>query len=87
MPDVLLAGPVLEKYQMKKPIINNPILAERLIDVREAAYFLNLPMYLLTHPKERGRIGVPHYRVGKMVRFKLNELMDWMKEKEVAQNA
>ncbi|MEY3740440.1 MAG: hypothetical protein RLZZ192_1116 [Pseudomonadota bacterium] len=86
MPDVLLAGPVLEKYQMKKPI-NNPILAERLIDVREAAYFLNLPMYLLTHPKERERIGVPHYRVGKMVRFKLNELMDWMKEKEVEQNA
>jgi len=71
---------------MKKPI-NNPILAERLIDVREAAYFLNLPMYLLTHPKERERIGVPHYRVGKMVRFKLNELMDWMKEKEVEQNA
>ena len=26
-------------------------------------------MYLLTHPKERARLGIPHYRVGKLVRF------------------
>ena len=35
-------------------------------------------MYLLTHPKERVRLQVPHYRVGKLVRFKLGELMVWM---------
>lgn len=86
MPDVLLAGPVLEKYEMTK-VINNPILAERLLNVREAAYYLNIPMYLLTHPKERKRIEVPHYRVGKMVRFKMSELVVWMQEKGEVHNA
>ena len=54
------------------------VLRERLVDAREAAHCLNLQMYLLTHPKERDRLRVPHYRVGKLVRFKLGELMVWM---------
>ena len=56
----------------------NDVLRERLVDAREAAHCLNLQMYLLTHPKERVRLQVPHYRVGKLVRFKLGELMVWM---------
>ena len=56
----------------------NQILTERLVDAREAAFCLKLPMYLLTNPKDRQRIGLPHYRVGKMVRFKVSELMAWM---------
>ena len=56
----------------------NDVLRERLVDAREAAHCLNLQMYLLTHPKERDRLQVPHYRVGKLVRFKLGELMVWM---------
>ena len=56
----------------------NQILTERLVDAREAAYCLKVPIYLLTHPKERQRLGLPHYRVGKMVRFKVSELMAWM---------
>jgi len=54
------------------------VLGERLVSAREAAHCLNLPMYLLTHPKVRLRLGVPHYRVGKLVRFKLQELEDWL---------
>lgn len=65
----------------------NQILNERLVDAREAAHCLNLPMYLLSHPKERQRIGVPHYRVGKMVRFKVSELMDWMQAQGDESNA
>ncbi|MFY9138795.1 DNA-binding protein [Zwartia sp.] len=56
----------------------NQILNERLVDARKAAHCINLPLYLLSHPKERQRIGVPHYRVGKMIRFKVSELMAWM---------
>jgi hypothetical protein len=49
--------------------------AECLVDASEAAHCtLNLPMYLLTHPKERQRLGIPHYRVGKLVRFKLQDM-------------
>ena len=62
---------------MTNPHVND-VLRERLVDAREAAHCLNLQMYLLTHPKERVRLQVPHYRVGKLVRFKLGELMVWM---------
>jgi hypothetical protein len=54
------------------------MLGERLVDAREAALCLNLPTYWLTHAKERRRLGLPHYRVGKLVRFKLDELADWI---------
>lgn len=63
----------------------NQILAERLVDAREAAFCLKLPMYLLTNPKDRQRLGLPHYRVGKMVRFKVSELMAWMQAKAEAE--
>lgn len=63
----------------------NQILTERLVDAREAAYCLKVPIYLLIHPKERQRLGLPHYRVGKMVRFKVSELMAWMQAKAEAE--
>jgi len=63
-------------------ITANDVLRERLVDAREAAHCLNLQMYLLTHPKERDRLQVPHYRVGKLVRFKLGELMAWMESQQ-----
>lgn len=63
----------------------NQILTERLVDAREAAYCLKVPIYLLTHPKERQRLCLPHYRVGKMVRFKVSELMAWMQAKAEAE--
>jgi len=66
---------------MTNPSVND-VLRERLVDAREAAHCLNLQMYLLTHPKERDRLRVPHYRVGKLVRFKLDELMVWMESQQ-----
>lgn len=63
----------------------NQFLTERLVDAREAAFCLKVPIYLLTHPKERQRLGLPHYRVGKMVRFKVSELMAWMQAKAEAE--
>lgn len=63
------------------------VLGECLVDASEAAHCLNLPMYLLTHPKERQRLGIPHYRVGKLVRFKLQELEAWMLSQGGASNA
>jgi hypothetical protein len=72
---------VLEGSGMSS-ITANDVLRERLVDAREAAHCLNLQMYLLTHPKERDRLQVPHYRVGKLVRFKLGELMAWMESQQ-----
>lgn len=81
-----MAGPVLEDYTMNPSSITD-VLGERLVDASEAAHCLNLPMYLLTHPKERERLGIPHYRVGKLVRFKLQELEAWMLVQGDASNA
>lgn len=52
--------------------------SERLIDAAEAAWLLNLPRYWLTHPKERRKRAIPHYRIGKLVRFKCSELESWL---------
>jgi len=81
MPDVRVARPVLEGCDMMNTSVNE-VLRERLIDAREASHCLNLQMYLLTHPKERDRLKVPHYRVGKLLRFKLGELMAWMESQQ-----
>jgi len=81
-----MARPVLEEYTMNLSSIGD-VLGERLVDASEAAHCLNLPMYLLTHPKERQRLGIPHYRVGKLVRFKLQELEAWMLAQGGASNA
>ena len=81
-----MAGPVLEEYTMNPSSIT-AVLGEHLVDASEAAHCLNLPMYLLTHPKERQRLGIPHYRVGKLVRFKLQELEAWMLAQGGSSNA
>ena len=38
----------------------------------------NLPTYWLSQAKERQQRRIPHYRVGKLVRFKPNELEAWI---------
>ena len=52
---------------------------EPFVDAREAAYTMNLPMYYLTHAKQRIRLAIPYYRIGRSVRFKLSELADWQR--------
>lgn len=49
----------------------------KLVSAREAAAAINVPMYLLTHPRVRQSMGVPFVYVGKLVRFKLEEVMEW----------
>jgi len=49
----------------------------KLVSASEAASAINAPMSLLTHPKVRQPMGVPFVYVGKLVRFNLNEVMEW----------
>ncbi|CAJ0739053.1 helix-turn-helix domain-containing protein [Ralstonia mannitolilytica] len=56
----------------------NQLLGEQLIDVRQAALMFNLPSYWLSQAKERKQRRIPHYRVGKLVRFKPAELEAWI---------
>ena len=56
----------------------NHVLGEQLIDVRQAALMFNLPSYWLSQAKERKQRRIPHYRVGKLVRFKPAEMEAWI---------
>ena len=56
----------------------NTVLGEQLIDARQAALMFNLPTYWLSQAKERQQRRIPHYRVGKLVRFKPSELEGWI---------
>ena len=63
-----------------------PLLGEALIDAQEAAEQLLLQRYWLTHPKERLARRIPYYRIGRMVRFRLSELTEWMSLAEAARD-
>jgi hypothetical protein len=62
----------------------NAVLGEQLIDARQAALMFNLPTYWLSQAKERQQRRIPHYRVGKLVRFKPNELEAWIVAQQVS---
>jgi predicted DNA-binding transcriptional regulator AlpA len=55
----------------------NASVEAKLVSAREVATALNLPMYLLTHPKVRHSLGLPFVYVGKLVRFNLDEVTEW----------
>ena len=50
------------------------------LTAREIAAKIDIPIYMLAHPGERKKCGVPHYRIGKMVRFKLEEILSWARQ-------
>jgi hypothetical protein len=77
VPHVRVARPLLEDADMNNTPLNQ-VLGEQLIDVRQAALMFNLPSYWLSQAKERKARRIPHYRVGKLVRFKPNELEAWI---------
>jgi hypothetical protein len=39
---------------------------------------MNLPMYYMTNARQRSKLRLPHYHIGRMVRFKLSELALWL---------
>lgn len=54
--------------------------AEPLVDARTAATHLNLPCYYLTNQAKRKALKVPHYRIGRLLRFRISELDTWLLE-------
>lgn len=47
------------------------------MSARQVAYATAMPMYVLTHPQAREALGIPHTKVGKLIRFRLDEVMAW----------
>lgn len=59
-------------------------VGEPFVDAREAAYTMNLPMYYMTNARQRTKLRIPHYRIGRLVRFKLSELAAWQAAQSAA---
>jgi hypothetical protein len=69
-----------------KPITLQPtVVREPFVDASEAAFTMNLPMYYLTNARQRAKLRIPHYRIGRMLRFKLSELSAWQQMKSSAE--
>ena len=50
---------------------------EPMIDAKQAACALRLPLYWFGDPKMRTKHRIPHYLLGGLVRFRMNELSTW----------
>ena len=58
------------------PDFNEPMVA-----ARTAHRALCIPMQWLDNKAQRRARGVPHYRIGHLVRFRLSELEQWRDRK------
>ncbi len=68
---------LLEDHPLKSPQISTAQVGEPFEDAREATYALDPPMYYLTNGAQRTKLQIPHYRIGRLVRYKLSELALW----------
>lgn len=50
---------------------------EPMIDAKQAAAALGLPVYWFADPKMRARYRIPHYQFVSRVRFRLSDLTVW----------
>ena len=63
---------------------DSPIEAEPMIDAKQAACALRLPLYWFADQKLRAKYRIPHYLMGGLVRFRMSELSSWAANSRVA---
>jgi hypothetical protein len=68
------------------PSRTDAVGAEPLVHAGEAARRLEVPLYWLNQPRERKRRAIASYRVGKLLRFRLSELVAWAQALEEISN-
>ena len=56
---------------------DNDFSDEPMLKAQHASTALNLPLYYFTHCAKRKELGLPFYRVNRLVRFRLGELHQW----------
>ena len=85
MPDVRMAGPLLEDAIMTD---NNKSEngIEPMIDAKQAAAALRLPYYWFADHAMRTKYRIPHYLMGGLVRYRLSELSAWAARSTAAQD-
>ena len=58
-------------------------MQEPFIDVDDLAKFLKMKKQTAYHIV--ATLNIPHYRVGRLIRFKLSEVEDWMNKNKAVQ--
>ena len=54
-----------------------PAPVEPMVDARAASNALKIPLQWLNNRAQRRSRGVPAYRIGHLIRFRLSELEQW----------
>jgi len=57
---------------------NTESITEPFLDARTASLHMNVPIYYLTCAAKRKALGIPYYRIGRLLRFKRSELDTWL---------
>ncbi len=60
---------------------------EPMVDAKQAACALRLPLYWFGDPKMRAKHRIPHYLLGGLVRFRMQELGRWAANNSTAVNS
>ena len=50
---------------------------EPFVNAQQASAALNLPLYYFVNPYKRAKLGIPHYFINRLVRYRLRELHKW----------
>jgi excisionase family DNA binding protein len=61
------------------PVSGSLQVPDRLLDVKEAAALLNVPeSWIYQHVRARAEDQLPHFKVGKYIRFSAQALTQWL---------
>ena len=67
-------------YYQKAP--NRSDLAMELINVKQLSTMLNVKTKTIYDWIYDNRVKIPYYKLGKLVRFNIDEIMKWLKDKK-----
>ena len=60
---------------------------DRILTVHEVAELLRVPVsWVYDHARVSGADRLPHFKLGKYLRFKASEIGDWLKQRSGAMN-
>jgi len=55
-------------------------LSRELLDVKDLAVYLKMPVpWIYQRTRRRSANRLPHYKLGKYIRFDLSEVLQWLK--------
>jgi hypothetical protein len=69
----------LPSSQSTMQVIKQPSAfpTEPFVNAQQASAALNLPLYYFVNPYKRAKLGIPHYFINRLVRYRLRELHKW----------